>query len=312
MDSILRIAEELDLAAAHVVENRVVAQCPFREHEHDFERPGFSIFMDTGHWICFKGCGQGDMMSLISSIKEITLTEAKSWIRKFVHPNIDDVLERLKPTVYYSNKEIPNYYKQDWEQQDGTKTSQYILDRGFTPATLSKFGVRLDCVLHCLVIPIRDMDRHIVGVVRREVPGYELPTRTKYFYSPGFSCADHLFGIDQHSPPGSIIVVEGPLDVMRLHQYGYTNAVGLLGSYCSPSQQRLLAKLGSTVYVGLDNDEAGRTAAKRVIKDLSGQFVVKVIEWPQNDPGECSQEEVDTAMEVAHGSFASLAKYKIR
>ncbi len=310
MDNILRITEELDLAAAHVVENRVVAQCPFREHEHDFERPGFSIFMDTGHWICFKGCGQGDLIGLVSSSKGITPFEAKTWIRKYIHPNITDVLDRLKAKVYDRESEkTPNYYQQDYEQQDATKTSQYILDRGFTPSTLVKFGVRLDPVLRCLVIPIRDITGEIVGIVRREVPGYELPTRTKYFYSPGFNVADNLFGIDHHRPRGTSILVEGSLDVMRLHQYGYTNAVGLLGSFCSSSQRKLLAKLGHTVYVGLDNDEAGRTAAKRTIKDLSGQFVVKVIKWPENDPGECTQEQVDEAMEVAYVSFTGITKY---
>jgi len=295
VDSIFRIIEELDLAAAHVVENRIIAQCPYREHEHDYERPGFSVFLDTGHWICFKGCGQGDLVNLISDVQHITLTDAKKWVRKFVHPNIDDVLERLKPSIYYSNKKESNYFKMDYEQQDATKTSTYILERGFTTETLRKFGVRLDPVLHCLVIPIYSIDNEIVGVIRREVPGYELPTRTKYWYSPGFSCADHLFGASLHNLKGSTIIVEGPLDVMRLHQYGYTNAVGLLGSYCSPSQRKILARLGHIVYVGLDNDEAGRTAAKRVIKDLSGQFVVKIIEWLQNDPGECTQEEVDSA-----------------
>lgn len=306
MDNVFRVVEELDLAAAHVVENRIVAQCPYREHEHDFERPGFSVFLDTGHWICFKGCGQGDLVGLISDVQQISLPDAKKWLRKYIHPSIDDVLDSLKKKEYTTPNEDNNYFKMDYEQQDATKTSTYILERGFTTATLKKFGVRIDPVLHCLVIPVLSIEGEVVGVIRREVPGYELPTRTKYWYSPGFSCSDHLFGASLHDPKGSTIIVEGCLDAMWLHQCGYTNTVAILGSYCSPGQQRLLAKLGNTIFVGLDMDQAGQEARKRAIQDLRKNFILKIVEWSEKDPQECNQEQIDTAIRKAERGIVGL------
>lgn len=298
MKDVVRVVGDLDLPYMRVVENRIVSGCPFKAHEHDFEHPGFSVFTDTGHWICFKGCGQGDMVELVSVVKEITLAEARKWLLKHIHVDMNEVILRLgnKESIVL---ETPNYFQSDYDMQDSTKTSVYILQRGFTKSTVKIWGVRIDKVIHCLVIPIYSIDNELVGIVRREVPGYELPTRTKYWYSPGFSVSDHLFGANVHRPLGSTILVEGPLDVMRLHQFGHTNAVALLGAHCSNNQQKLLAKLGNVVYTGLDMDEAGLIARKKIIKDLSGKFVVKVINWPEKDPGECSQEQVDEAIQQA-------------
>ena len=169
----------------------------------------------------------------------------------------------------------------------------------------------MDPVLHCLVIPIFDRREEIVGIIRREVPGFELPTKTKYLYSPGFSCADHLFGIHKHTGGTNSIVVEGSLDAIWLHQLGFTNAVSILGAYCSPVQQRLLAKMGYTVYVGLDMDGAGLEARERMIKEMGGKFILKEIIWPEKDPQACTPEQVKEAIENSYGFITKNWKYPL-
>ncbi len=297
MTTVQNLAEQLDLDYFNVIENRIVAGCPFKTHEHDFERPGFSIFLDTGHWICFKGCGQGEMQELVAYVKEISNKDARKFIQKYSKLDIDGIIAKLaNRTDFKTGESSINYFELDYNQQDKTKTSSYILGRGFTQDTIIDWGVRIDPVLHCLVIPIYSITGELVGLVRREVPGWELPTKSKYWYSPGFSCADHLFGANKHSPKGSTILVEGPLDAMWLHQMGYTNAVAILGAYCSPAQQRLLTKLGNRVIVALDNDSAGQEATKRTLKDLAGKFILNTVEWPEKDPQTCTKKEIDAAI----------------
>ncbi len=309
---VIRVIEELDLEDIQYQPGRVVAKCPFGEHEHDHERPGFSIFTDTCHWICFKGCGQGDAIDLVARRYQTSSKEARAWLAKYSHTDVKGVLSKLASKRLDKPVEsVINYYEEDYARQDATKISGYILNRGFTKATLKKWGVRMDPYLHCLVFPVYDRDEKIVGIIRREVPGHELPTRTKYWYSSGFNVADHLFGINHHSGSPSTIIVEGALDAIWLHQLGYTNTVSVLGAYCSPRQGRLLAKLGHTVYLGYDMDDAGIEARGRTLRDHGGVFIFKDIAWPKKDPQECTAEEIAGAMSDAYGIVTRKSKYKI-
>jgi DNA primase len=311
---IIRVIEELDLEdVQYQPGDRVVAKCPFGNHEHDHERPGFSIFTDSGHWICFKGCGQGDVITLVAKRYETSFKEARAWLAKYAHVDVKGVISRITPKKTGQTEEsVINYYQEDYDRQDSTKISRYILNRGFTKKILKDWGVRMDPYLHCLVIPVYDINNKIVGLIRREVPGHELPTRTKYWYSSGFNCADYLFGINHHNNSTSTIVVEGSLDTIWLHQLGYTNTVAVLGAYCSPKQGRLLAKLGNTVYLGFDMDDAGREARARMLKDFGKMFIFKDIEWPKKDPQECTTEEIEGAMSESYGIITRKFKYKVR
>lgn len=309
---VVRVVEQLELEDIRPNPDRLTTKCPLTEHQHDYERPGFSIYLDDGQWICFKGCGQGDIISLVQRIKNLDIKGARAWLAKYSHVDVDTVLSRISgQKCLQKDKSVIQYFQADYDRQDASTTSSYILKRGFTKKTVRDWGIRMDPVLHCLVIPICDKEGTIVGLVRREIPGNELPTKTKYLYSPGFSVADHLFGINHHRGT-STIIVEGPLDAMWLHQLGYTNTVAILGAYCSPNQERLLSKLGHTLYLGLDMDQAGTEAKARIKKEMGRKFIIKEIEWPAKDPNECSPEQIKEAIENSYGYVSQLTKYKIR
>jgi len=311
---VARVVEQLELEDIRPNPGRLTTKCPLSEHQHDYERPGFSVYTDDGTWICFKGCGQGDIISLVQRIKNLDIKGARAWLAKYSHVDVDTVLSRISTRkCLQKDKSVIQYFQADYDRQDATKTSSYILKRGFTKATVKKWGIRIDPVLHCLVIPIYDKENTLVGLVRREIPGYELPSNSKYLYSPGFSVADHLFGINHHdSKTNSVLLVEGPLDAMWLHQLGYTNTVALLGAYCSPNQAKLLSKLGHTLYLGLDMDQAGYEARERIKKEMSRKFILKDIEWATKDPQESTPEQVKEAIENSHGFISQLTQYKIR
>ena len=145
----------------------------------------------------------------------------------------------LKLRVIVRGKTVLKIFQDDYGQQDATKTSRYILDRGFTVATLKSWGVRYDASIPAIVLPIFSIDRKLVGVCRREVVEGAQPS--KYMYSAGFEKSNHLFGAYKHkNTQGVIVVVEGILDCIWLHQNGVTSAVALLGVTCSEKQMRLM------------------------------------------------------------------------
>lgn len=86
-----------------------------------------------------------------------------------------------------------------------------------------------------------------------------------------------LFGI--HHAKNSIqsekkiIVVEGQMDVISLHQAGITNVVGISGTALTESHIRLIRRLTDQVYLCLDRDSAGKQAIFRSIENLQNEPV---------------------------------------
>ena len=119
----------------------------------------------------------------------------------------------------------------------------------------------------------------LVGLQRRELLPGTLPG--KYFTSPGYDRDSHLYGAWRHPrTTGYVIVVEGPLDAMWLHQNGLTSTVALLGTHCSRRQEKLIARLGRTVYLNLDNDDAGERAVERITPRLRRVMDVQTLSFP--------------------------------
>jgi len=87
-----------------------------------------------------------------------------------------------------------------------------------------------------------------------------------------------VFGLDQAAEAirkqGTALLVEGPLDVIQLHQAGFTNAVACLGTSVSALQLQLLSRQGmKQLLIALDGDSAGQAATDRLIEQLQSQLV---------------------------------------
>jgi DNA primase len=85
--------------------------------------------------------------------------------------------------------------------------------------------------------------------------------------SPIYKKGEHLFGLFQARPAiavkKNILLTEGYMDVITLHQYGYTQAVGVLGTALTPEQIKRLSGFSSHLELMFDGDGAGRKAAFR-------------------------------------------------
>jgi len=136
-----------------------------------------------------------------------------------------------------------------------------------------------------LMFPIIDSSGRIVGFGGRVLPGCD-DTEAKYINSPDtplFSKSRQLYGLNiaRKTRSTEMIVVEGYMDVLALHQAGFANCVGVLGTALTAEHVRLLKRAScSTVTLVLDSDEAGIRAAKRAIPEiLSSGLRVKVLQF---------------------------------
>jgi DNA primase len=95
--------------------------------------------------------------------------------------------------------------------------------------------------------------------------------------TPIFHKSDVLFGIDKAkkhiSEKKKVVVVEGQMDVISLHQAGVTNVVGISGTALTDSHIRLIKRLTDQVYLCLDRDSAGKQAIFRSIENLQNEPV---------------------------------------
>jgi len=120
-----------------------------------------------------------------------------------------------------------------------------------------------------LIIPITDALGRICGFGGRIFKPDD--TRAKYYNSHEnefFSKGTVLFGLSQAKEDirqkKSVFIVEGYMDCILMAQYGYKNTVATLGTACTESHLKQLARYSDTLYMTYDGDEAGKNALIRI------------------------------------------------
>ena len=139
-----------------------------------------------------------------------------------------------------------------------------------------------------LMFPIRNLSGQAIAFGGRILPALAKEDDAKYINSsdsPIYKKGEHLFGLFQARPSiavkKNIILTEGYMDVITLHQYGYTQAVGVLGTALTPEQIKRLSGFSSHLELMFDGDNAGRKAAFRSCEMLlSRGLSCKVILFP--------------------------------
>ena len=143
-----------------------------------------------------------------------------------------------------------------------------------------------------LMFPIIDVRGNVVGFGGRVLDD----SKPKYLNSNEtiiFNKRKNLFGLNfaKKSKQGFMILVEGNIDVITLHQYGFDNAVASLGTSLTEEHANLLSRYTEQVVLTYDSDEAGQRAAKRAIPMLEKVGIkVKVLNMKDaKDPDEFLQ-----------------------
>ena len=245
------------------------------------------------------------------------------------------------------NKQAAQFYYYQLKKESGKTARDYLTRRGLTEETVRNFGLgysdkysdtlykflkekgysdqllresglfisneksgMTDKFWNRVIFPIMDVNRRVVGFGGR-VMGDGKP---KYLNSPEtkiFDKSRNLYGLHaaRTSRKKNIILCEGYMDVIAMHQAGFTNAVASLGTAFTTGHASLLRRYTEEVLLLYDSDDAGVRAAQRAIPILRdagiGSRVVHLD--PYKDPDEFIQnlgaEEFQKRLDAAEDSF---------
>lgn len=231
----------------------------------------------------------------------------------------------LKSQILEINKEAGRYFYYQMKHDREQKAYRYLTERGLSDETIRKFGLGFsnpyendlykylkskgykdeilketglvkieergsyDKFWNRVMFPIMDVNNRIIGFGGR-VMGQGEP---KYLNSPETKVFDkgrNLYGLNlaKSSREPHILICEGYMDTIALHQAGFTNAAACLGTAMTQGQANLLKRYTNQVILTYDSDGAGTKAALRAIPILkSVGMTVKVLNLkPYKDPDE--------------------------
>ncbi len=248
-----------------------------------------------------------------------------------------------KNAVLEVNREAAKYYYYLLRTPEGAPGMEYLKKRGLTAETMQRFGLgyagrysdglyrylkkkgisdellkksglmqvnekqgMYDKFWNRVMFPIMDINGKVVGFGGR-VMGDGKP---KYLNSPEtviFDKSRNLYGLNfaRSSRKKQLLVCEGYMDVISLHQAGFTNAVASLGTALTSQHASLLKRYTDEAVLTYDSDEAGIRAALRAVPLLKEAGVTaRVLHMaPYKDPdefikalgAEAFQERIDQA-----------------
>ena len=163
---------------------------------------------------------------------------------------------------------------------DGNVLLKFLREKGFSDDDIVSSGVVgksengdiYDRFRNRLMFPIIDVRKNIIGFGGRVMDD----SKPKYLNSPetvAFNKSYNLFGLNfaKNSKEEYLLLVEGYMDVIQLHQHGINTAVATLGTALTPEQARIIKRVKSEVVISYDSDEAGQKATQRAIELLDGE-----------------------------------------
>ena len=274
-----------------------VGHCPmhFERTGREDSHPSWSINVKTGLFICFS-CGyRGSIISLIADLKGIGFDEAKSLT---VKPDLQHAVSRI-PGAYIP-VERDEFLPESRLGAYQTPPMWARRRRRVSAESCASHGVRWDYGQDSWIIPIRD-------AATSQLLGWQEKSETQRIfrnYPAGVKKSRTLFGYDIFTG-GRMIVVESPLDAVRLHSEGVTGAVATFGAIVSKAQVLMMSAADEVVFA-LDNpnvDNAGRKASIQLLTDTKG--VLKSVRFfdysgiEAKDPGDMTHDQIERGIKHA-------------
>lgn len=231
----------------------------------------------------------------------------------------------LKETLLEINKLAAKYFYVQLKSEQGQHAHNYLTKRGLSEDTITAFGLGYsskysddlykylktkgysdeilvkaglisasekgvyDKFWNRVMFPIMDANNRVIGFGGRVMGDGE----PKYLNSPEtevFDKSRNLYGLNRarKSRKSYFLICEGYMDVIALHQAGFTNAVASLGTAFTPGHASLIKRYVNEVYLTFDSDGAGTKAALRALPILKeAGITAKIIRMdPYKDPDE--------------------------
>ena len=218
------------------------------------------------------------------------------------------------------NRDAARFYYQLLQQPEGQAVREYLTRRRITRQTAVRFGMGAsldawdvlltamtkkgytkselleaglvvqnkngglyDKFRNRLMLPVVDTRGDVVAFGSRVLDKSE-PKYMNSSETPVYSKRRVLYGLNlaKKTKRPNIILCEGNLDIVTLHQAGFDNAVASMGTALTVEQTRLLSRFTKELVLCYDNDNAGKIATERALQILNNsEFSVKVLQLPR-------------------------------
>jgi DNA primase len=292
------VEEVLESLGVEIVKNgsdEIICYCPLHDNS---DTPSFCINAHTGLWICFSGaCGRkGSIYTLHSEVAGFPLGK----LRPKALEDFD--VEDLDPV---DDEEVPLFSQETIDLLEswfpGSPGEEYLQGRGLEKETCYKYHIGYDPCREMITVPVYDEHSRPVGLVGRSIEG------KRFKNSVDLPRGKVLYNLNNAKRHSSVIVVESSLDVLRLDQAGFPNAVAMLGGSVSQAHQRLLNQYFTKLFVFTDNpriDEAGGNLGIALARAF--KRTTMFCSYPRDnakDPGDLTDKECRDSIKNALTEF---------
>ncbi len=265
----------------------------------------------------------------------------------------DDSLAKLKNRILEANREAARFYYAYLCSQQGKWAKDYLNTRGLTDATIKHFGLGAapdawdglikhlrakgftenemeaanlvsksqrggyyDRFRNRVMFPVIDLRGNVVAFSGRARPGDD--TTAKYVNTSDtlvYKKSNHVYGLNfaKAHCAERVVLVEGNMDVVSLHQAGIENAVAALGTAFGETQCSLLSRYTKEIVLTLDADTAGQKAVKRALETLKNSNInARVLVLPDGkDPDEFIKKHGASRFKALLDGAISDVEYKL-
>jgi len=177
------------------------------------------------------------------------------------------------------------------EYSQNEESIQDLLSMGMIVSKKDKKDDYYDRFRDRLMFPIHNAKGYVIGFGGRVLSSQDNPKYLNSPETPLFSKSNELYGLyhcrKYSRRIDSILVVEGYMDVIALHQQGITNVVATLGTATTPAHLQILSRSAETIVFCFDGDKAGRDAAWKALKtslpSITSGLIIKFLILPQGE-----------------------------
>lgn len=178
---------------------------------------------------------------------------------------------------------IVDRFSLGWAPAAWNELRDHLRGRGFSEVLAEKAGLvsksakgsYYDRFRERLIFPIMNLSAQTVAFGGRSLVDGDGPKYLNSSETPIYTKGEHLYGLYQArramSHSKSVLLTEGYVDVLSLHQFGFENSCGVLGTALTPEQVHRLSGLVGQVDLVFDGDNAGRKAALRSAEMILAQ-----------------------------------------
>lgn len=275
------------------------ACCPF----HKEKTPSFVVNEEKQFFKCF-GCGKsGDVFTFIEEIENVEFMDAVKILASKIGyelPSNGSYQKNNHKEIKQINLDAGRYYYRSLLKD--ARALNYLKERRLLPETIKSFGLGYanntpellesllskyseDLIVESgiatknnqnlrlvfrdrIIFPIFNVRDELIGFGGRLL-GQFGPKYINSRETPIYSKKEHLYALNiakKNIVNEAIILVEGYMDVISMHQNGYKNTVATLGTALTIEQANLLSKHARTVFLLYDSDEAGVKATLKALE----------------------------------------------